>query len=116
MSKAKLPKRGPKRQGETAVKTAVMDYLAMRGIMAWVNPRGGVSRTYTRKSDGVTNSYFMRFGGLPGASDIFAILGPTGRFLAIETKRVGEKPTTQQTAFLQSVEAAGGLGIVAWTL
>ena len=109
--KAKLPK--PK---EGTLTKPILDYLAMRGIMAWRNNSGARVFAYTSKRTGKTSNQFFRWGGLPGASDIFAILGPTGRFLAIETKRAGEKPTDAQEAFLQAVEAAGGLGIVAWTL
>jgi hypothetical protein len=54
------------------------------------------------------NSRFIRF-GFPGLSDIIGQLR-AGRFLACECKRKGEKPTDDQNAFLDTVNAAGGLG------
>lgn len=36
-----------------------------------------------------------------------------GRFLAIETKRPGQKPTAAQLRFLGMVQEAGGLALVA---
>lgn len=67
----------------------------------------GAARTLVL-ADGVTRERFIRF-GFPGCSDIIGML-KDGRFLAVECKRPGEKPTDTQQAFLDVVNTAG----VAW--
>jgi hypothetical protein len=47
-----------------------------------------------------------------GCSDIIGLLPPDGRFLAIECKQPGTRPTAAQNAFLAAVEAAGGVALV----
>lgn len=51
----------------------------------------------------------VRF-GTPGGSDFQGPIPPTGRFLAIEAKRSGQKPTAAQWAYLRRVNQAGGVG------
>lgn len=46
-----------------------------------------------------------------GISDILGI--HKGRLLAIEVKRPGGKPTTDQVAFIDRVNEEGGIGFVA---
>jgi len=89
------------------------------GIPAWRNNTGGlpVQAPSTRvKVCGQTlevpgKRRFLRF-GKKGSSDILGVLPPEGRFLAVETKRPGEKPTPEQVAFLDMISAAGGLALV----
>ena len=90
---------------ERDVKASIVDYLNMRGVKIWVNPRGGAS---------MKHGGFVRYGGPPGASDLFGIL-PGGRFLAIETKAADGryKATEDQVAFIEDVNKRGGLGIIA---
>jgi hypothetical protein len=57
--------------------------------------------------------------GLPvGFPDLFgwAIQGDVARFLAIECKAPGRKPTMEQSRFLDGVRAAGGLSGVAYSV
>lgn len=49
--------------------------------------------------------------GRNGIADILGIID--GRFLAIEVKQPGHKPTLAQMDFLKEVNSAGGLGFVA---
>ena len=92
------------------------------GVMLWRANRGAITATYK----GTTR--FVRFGGLPGMSDLIGwktwtprrdavghilVLPPLAVFVAIEVKRPGMKPTPQQAAFLELVRQAGGLAIVA---
>lgn len=49
---------------------------------------------------------FIRF-GVPGMSDIIGIY--KGRFLAVEVKRPGNKPTDIQKSFLEDVRRLGGI-------
>ncbi|HAR38053.1 MAG TPA: VRR-NUC domain-containing protein [Porphyromonadaceae bacterium] len=90
---------------ESGMYTPILEYLRLRGVRAWRNNTGAVEREYKGKKR------FIRF-GYPGMSDIVGIL-PGGRFLAIEVKREGEKPTPKQQVFLAMVNGAGGLGFVA---
>ena len=50
--------------------------------------------------------------GFVGCSDILGMLDG-GRFLAVEVKRPGKRPTTAQASFLYTVNAGGGLAFVA---
>jgi hypothetical protein len=49
--------------------------------------------------------------GKKGASDIIGCL-PDGRFLAVEAKAPGKKPTKAQREYLERVAADGGLALV----
>ena len=48
-----------------------------------------------------------------GVSDIIGCIPKTGRFLAIEVKRPGGKPTPEQQQFIDTINQAGGLAFVA---
>ena len=115
--------------GETATVRAILDYLRLRGILAFrMNSRvvmlpgkGGKQRPY-------------RMGGVKGMADVL-FLAPwctctensapnyslhgcapkyhVGRFGAIEVKSATGKPTPEQTAFLAAVVKAGGIAFVA---
>ena len=49
-----------------------------------------------------------------GTSDIIACVG--GRYVTIEVKMPGNKPTPDHQAFLNSVRNSGGIAIVAYNL
>ena len=66
--------------------------------MAWRNNTGG------------TRGGKLRF-GLPGSSDIFAILSD-GRFLAIECKTSEGKLSELQSVFMHQVQESGGEALV----
>lgn len=95
--------RKPRRKGQTpegAVLSACLDYLALRGVLAWRNNTGALK----------VDQRFVQF-GKKGSSDILGVL-KGGRFLAIEAKAPGKKPTEEQQRFLDAVTAAGGLALV----
>ena len=99
-----LPYANSKNNAENAVLSAIMDYLARCSLVAssWRNNVGAVKR----------ENRFVRF-GKEGQSDIIGFL-TDGRFLAIEAKRgSGGKLTQKQLEFLQCVDAAGGVAIIA---
>jgi hypothetical protein len=109
MPRTKLPP-----VAERDVLKACLDYLALRGWLAWRNNTGAFAGTHNGKRR------FVRF-GMPGASDILGLIpnAPDGRcgvFLAIETKRPGKPPTEAQDAFLANVRAAGGVALVVHSL
>ena len=111
-----LTKRKGTKESDTV--RAILDYLALRGIFAWrqnsrvvmLPGRGGKDRPY-------------RMGGMKGMADIIGIVPctahgihcpcPGGKFLGIEVKQPGNKPTPEQLAFLQAVVKAGGFAFVA---
>lgn len=88
---------------ENALQRACLEFLRLRGIMAWRN-----------------NTRVVRFGkqlywfGAKGSGDIFAIV--RGRFLSIEVKVGRGKETADQKLWAAQVEDAGGKAIVARTL
>lgn len=55
---------------------------------------------------------FRRFVGLKGVSDVIGFNVTTGRFLAVEIKVGRDRLSAEQEHFLQSVERAGGLGLI----
>lgn len=81
-----------------------LEWLKLHGIMAWRQNVGGFLRAHEGKRR------FVKF-GRPGMSDIAGIL-PAGRALYIECKLAGKALTHSQRAFLDEVNATGGLGIV----
>lgn len=89
---------------ETDIVSACLELLRYRGVMAWRSNTGAMSSEYKGKRR------FVRF-GRPGVSDIVGIL-PGGRFIGVETKRPGEKPTEEQRVFLAEVGRRGGVGVL----
>lgn len=55
---------------------------------------------------------FRRFVGLKGVSDVIGFHANTGRFLAVEIKVGRDRLSPEQEHFLQTVERAGGLGLI----
>jgi Holliday junction resolvase len=86
---------------EKDIQRAILSYLGYVGAVA-VRINSGVSRTGGR---------FVRFNSLPGCPDVLACVA--GRFVAVEVKRPGERPTAQQQHAIDSINRAGGLAFVA---
>ena len=95
MRRSQTPRR------EADVLAACRALLTLRGIPHWRQNSGAL------RVDG----RFVRF-GLPGCSDLIGILPRSGRLIACEVKRPGGQLTAAQRAFLDAVNAAGGVGIV----
>jgi hypothetical protein len=70
-----------------------------------------VTSTRTPAYESRTSSYIPTH--TRGVSDIIGCIPKTGRFLAIEVKRPGGKPTPEQQQFIDTINAAGGLAFVA---
>lgn len=114
--------KGPERE----LRNAILALLRAHGIAAWPTGVGAFPATYGGKRR------FVRM-GVKGMSDVIGIVpwcpglleqpawrctwpppnGHTGRFLAIEVKNPGGRISPEQTAFLQTVVKAGGIGFVA---
>jgi len=99
---------------ESDVLSACLDYLHLRGILAWRTNNTGVFDP--------TKKAFRSFRGLKGVSDILGIVTQPltltngqqlmqGIILAVETKKRGNKPTADQEWFLDEVNRRGGIGI-----
>ena len=118
-----------KREGsETATVRAILDYLHLRGYLAWRQQ----SRVVMLPGKGGRDRP-VRMGGVKGMADIIGcapvsvsvpVLGPAyprdrdgryilGRLLAIEVKSAEGKPTPEQTSFLAAVVRAGGIAFLA---
>jgi hypothetical protein len=102
---------------ETAtVLTPCLALLRLRGVHHWRNNTGAAMLPGRGgKPQRVTF-------GLPGGSDIFGILAPSGRWLAVETKapacklagRRKGRLSPEQRAFLEAINADGGVGLCIW--
>ncbi len=93
---------------EAEIQKQILMYLSVRGVFHWRQNSGALVLPATNKR----GRGFYRFCSMPGVSDILGVL-PDGRFLAIEVKRPGQKPTTSQAAFIDAVNRLGGLAFVA---
>lgn len=100
------PKR-TKRNPEAAVQRAILEYLQYHPAVAkvWRNNAGKIKT----ESGGLVNM------SPAGTSDIIGFL-KDGRFLAVEVKAGKNQPTDLQQEFIDSVNAAGGIGFVAWSV
>lgn len=107
-----------KKPKESDIVKAALDYLEMRGVLAWRNNSGAVVSNYTRKGDGVTKSRFIRY-GKPGSGDILGVL-PNGKFLSVECKKpkASTKPKIKelQELFAARVNTSGGVAVRIETL
>jgi len=81
---------------ENIVQKNIQDYLDLLGIDNHRNNTGRRGKvSYGRKNSG----------------DIYAILPPNGRFMAVEVKRPGEKPTKGQLEYGAEIEKSGAVYI-----
>lgn len=53
----------------------------------------------------------VQFGLCEGSADLVGIVAPHGRWIAIEVKRPGKRPTAAQLRFLERVRSLGGVGV-----
>ena len=88
---------------ETDIQNLIRLALSERGIISWRNNTGAL-----KDKDG----RLIRYGMCPGSSDIIGIM-PDGRFLAIEVKKPGKKPTPEQLNFIEAIRRHGGIAGVA---
>ncbi len=92
---------------EKEIQKGILKYLSYnKNCLVWRNNTGGFGGEYKGKK------WFVR-AGLKGSADIFVIVGPQGKFVAIEVKRPGSKQTDDQKKFQADVEALGGTYILA---
>lgn len=75
-----------------------------RVALAWRQNTGAVK---------IDDRRFVRF-GFPGVSDIIGFTR-TGKFIALEVKRLGQKPTQAQDYFIRMVNSNGGYAAVVYS-
>jgi hypothetical protein len=85
---------------ERDIQKTILDYLELHHILHYRQNTGAVKR----------NGRMIRY-GIPGLPDIVCVIG--GRYVGIEVKAPGESPSLEQMQFGDSLEAAGGVYIVA---
>lgn len=94
--------------GETALVRSILEYLRLRGIMAW--------RVQSQGTFDPVKKVRRTFNGLPGVSDIIGLLPQSsdrpGVLLALEVKTATGKLSESQRSFLDRVNRAGGIGCV----
>jgi len=93
---------------EAQIQKSILDYLHLKKYLVFKHRNVGIFKQDTGK-------YIPLAAGEKGISDI---IGCTleGKFLAIEVKMPGKKPTEDQLLFLASVQAHNGISLVAWSL
>lgn len=88
----------------------------MRQIMLAVSEAGAIVFRNNVGFATYPNGTVVKYGVCnPGGSDLIG-LAPGGRFLAIEVKVPGQRPTPEQQRFIDAVKAAGGVAGVARTV
>lgn len=97
-------------QPETQLQKAIVRFLGLKGIMAWVNKNGAV---WDPK-----RQVFRAGQTVKGISDIFAISPglskvPRGVLIAIEVKMPRGKATPEQLAFIDNVNRKGEKAFIA---
>ncbi len=85
---------------------AIVTYLNSKGFMVWRNYNGAV---FSRKRD----TYLKNPMNKLGVSDIIGFHKHTGLFIAVEVKAGADKPTREQTLFIEDVVKAGGMAFIA---
>lgn len=90
---------------EKIIQRQILEWLRYKKVFCWKQNNVGI-----RKPDG---------GFIPastvGVPDILGIV-KGGKFLGIEVKRSGGKPSPAQTDFLENIKRNGGIAIVATSL
>ena len=87
-------------KAERTIQDACMEYLGMHPKVAFVH-------TTTTGNLPVKGGYRIKV-GYPGMGDIVGML-KDGRFLNVETKQPGEKPTPEQYEFISLIADYGGV-------
>lgn len=94
---------------EKDIVNAILQYLQLKKIFAWRNNSGMI---FGKDEKGRTYAHRM---GPKGSPDIIGIMSD-GRFLGIEVKVPGNKPTDEQSEFLEEIQKRGGIAFVAYSV
>ena len=80
-------------------------------LVLWRNNVGVATHVTTHVGRGLGTCRVV-YGLCPGSADLVGLLAPSGRFLGLEVKRPGEKPTPAQVQWLDLVRGMGGFAAV----
>lgn len=94
---------------EGSVLRACLDLLRFRGWPAWRFNSGSLRDPTGRPVAFLTGPDGRAYSGF---SDLGAVVPRSGRWLAVEVKRPGGKPTAFQATHLDVIRSAGGVGVV----
>jgi len=92
---------------ESEVQNQIIGWLCLNQIFNWRQNTMGVYMGQDENGKGK-----FRKAPSTGVADILGVL-PDGKFLAIECKRPGGKPTPEQIEFIDNVNANNGIGFIA---
>jgi len=96
---------------ERDIMNAIITYLNYTGkYYAWRTNSGSIKLD---NRDGSTRMIRM---ARAGTSDIFAIRRGDAKFIAIEVKRPGKKPTPAQEEFINMIREYGGIAGIATSI
>jgi len=98
---------------EAEIVHSVIAYLQIQGHYVWRNNTGMFRHNYTTKA-GINKQSIIR-AGMKGSADILGI-AKDGKFIAVECKVPGNKPTILQEEFLREIRERGGYAIVATSI
>lgn len=92
---------------ESDIQRSILDYLQLRKFIAF---------KYNSTQYGIRDGKSFAFkSGNVGVSDILAC-SPSGKFVAIEVKKPGGKPSDAQVAFINQVSKQGGIAAICYSL
>lgn len=98
----------PKPQPEAALTYEIRLALGLEpDLVLWRNSTG-----VAKHPDDTGRVRTQRFGLAVGSADLVGILGPSGRFFALEVKTSEGRLTSEQTAWLALVRKRGGFACV----
>lgn len=100
----------PKRETEADIQQAIRLALGLEpDLVLWRNNVGGTIHE--------ASSRVVQYGvGGKGGSDLLGILGPNGRWFALEVKKPGGRVKQEQLDFLAIVRSMGGFGAVVYSV
>ena len=101
------PKHHKRKQPERELQNAIIQLLNAKGHFVFRTPNRGFQMP--RSGAWIPSA-------LPGLPDIIGVQKDTGRFIGIEVKIKGGKPSEAQNAFLETIRAKNGLAVVAYSL
>lgn len=98
----------PGTQPEAYLQAAIRLALGLEeGLALWLNPAGIAEHT-----NAAGRSQRTRYGVGKGGADLIGVLGPTGRFVALEVKTESGRLKPHQAAWLALVRKLGGFACV----
>lgn len=100
-----IPRRSVERESEGEIQAAIrLAVGSLPDVRLWRNNTGALRDARGRQ---------VRYGLAVGSADLIGVVGPHGRFVAIEVKSAGGSVTGDQSLWLETVRRMGGVAGVA---